>query len=75
MTHRITSRRKVVVGAAVSVLTLAIAATPTGRQMAVDMLVDFVGITERVSRLPCWLVDHSKCFSLDRFDPTCPQCI
>ena len=31
--------------------------------------------TERILRFPCWLMDHRRCFSLDRFDPTCPQCM
>ena len=57
------------------VLTLAIVITPTARTMAVSALLEFVEITERIARLPRWIVDHSKCFSLDRFDPTCPQCM
>jgi hypothetical protein len=32
-------------------------------------------VTERILRFPCWLLDHEHCFSLDRFDPTCPQCM
>jgi len=75
MTRLLTSHRKFIAGAAVFALALTIAATPAGRQVAVGTLVDFVGITERVARFPCWLVDRSRCFSLDRLDPTCPQCI
>jgi hypothetical protein len=41
----------------------------------VSALVNFAEITEKVERLPCWIVDQSRCFSLDRLDPTCPQCI
>jgi hypothetical protein len=32
-------------------------------------------VTERILRFPCCLIDHKHCFSLDRFDPTCPQCM
>jgi hypothetical protein len=74
MTYSLTNRRKLI-GAAGFMLALSIVATPTGRSVAVSALVDFVEITERVARFPCWLVDHSRCFSLDRLDPTCPQCI
>jgi hypothetical protein len=24
---------------------------------------------------PFWPFGHSKCFNLDRFDPTCPHCL
>ena len=75
MNQTVTTRRKFIVGAAVLVLTLAIAATPTGWSVAVSRLIDFVEITQKVARLPCWTVDHGKCFSLDRLDPTCPQCM
>jgi hypothetical protein len=75
MNHRATSRRKFVTGAGACALALAMIATPSGRSLALTALIDLVEITERVARFPCWIVDHSKCFSMDRFDPTCPQCI
>jgi hypothetical protein len=75
MKHTATTRRKFIAGAAVLVLTLPIVATPTGRSVAASALLDFVEITEKVARLPCWIVDHSRCLSLDRLDPTCPQCM
>ena len=70
-----TPRRKFIAEAAVLVLTFAMVAVPTGRRVSVSALLVFVEITEKVARLPCWLVDHSRCFSLDRLDPTCPQCM
>jgi len=70
-----TTRRKFIAETAVLVLTFAMVAVPTGRRVSVSALLDFVEITEKVARLPCWLVDHSRCFSLDRLDPTCPQCM
>ena len=24
---------------------------------------------------PFWPFEHGKCFTLDRFDPTCPRCL
>ena len=75
MTHCVTNLPKVIAGAAACALVLAVIATPTGRSMILSALVDFVEIAERVVRFPCRIVDHSKCFSLDRFDPTCPQCL
>ena len=75
MRQAITTRRKFIGGAAMVVLTLAIVITPTGRTMAVSALLEFLEITERIARLPRWIVDHNRCLSLDRFDPTCPQCM
>ncbi len=75
MTQRVTSHSKLIVGVAVLALSLTIVGTPTARNVSVAALVDFAEITERVARFPCWLVDHSRCFPLDRLDPTCPQCI
>jgi hypothetical protein len=74
MKNTATTRRGFIFGAAAFVLTLAIAATPAGRSMAGRALLDFVEINERVARLPCRIVDNSWYLSLDRFDPTCPQC-
>jgi hypothetical protein len=76
MRQAATTRRKFIAGAGAACLfALAIVAAPTGRSVAMSALLDFVEITERVARLPCWIVDHSKRLSLDRLDPTCPQCM
>jgi hypothetical protein len=75
MTYSRINRRRFIVGVVVSTLALAFVATSSGLSVAVSALVDFAEITERVARFPGWLVDHSRCFSLDRLDPTCPQCI
>jgi hypothetical protein len=73
MKQSVTTRRKFISGAAALALTLAIVATPTCRGLAASALLDFAEINEEVARLPCWIVDHIRCLSLDRFDPTCPQ--
>jgi len=75
MVNGVTTLRRFIVGSAVPGLAFAIAATPTGRNAAVSALVNFAEITEKVGRLPCWIVDQSRCFSLGRLDPTCAQCI
>ena len=75
MKQAATTRRKFIAGAGACLFALAIVATPSGRSVAVSALLDFVEITERITRLPCSIVAHSRCLTLDRFDPTCPQCM
>ena len=75
MNHRPIDRRKFMAWTVTIVLSVAAAGMPFGQWIAIGGLVQFGQITERVARFPCWLVDHSRCFSLDRFDPTCPQCL
>ena len=75
MTERVTNRRRLVAGGVASVLALAIVATPAGRVVVLASLVHVAEIGTKILRLPCHLFDHSKCFSLDRLDPTCPQCM
>ncbi len=75
MTERVTNRRRLMAGIVASVLALAVLATPTGRAVALASLVHVAEAGTKILRLPCWIVDHSKCFSLDRLDPTCPQCM
>lgn len=75
MNHGVIHRRKVIAGLGTCALALAVLATPAARTVALSALVNFTEITARVLRIPCWITNHSKCFSLDRFDPTCPQCM
>jgi hypothetical protein len=75
MTYPRTNRRKLIIGIAAFTLALTIVATPAGRGAAVNATSVLIETTERIMRFPCWLVDHRRCFSLDRLDPTCPQCI
>lgn len=69
------SRRKLVRYAAVVVLALLVLRTPTVQRVVAEALIESIQITERTLRLPCALLDHDHCFSLDRLDPTCPQCL
>ena len=75
MNHLVMNRRRLVTGIAVCALVAAILVTPTGRAVVLVFLVHVVEIGYKILRLPCWIVDQSRCFSLDRLDPTCPQCI
>jgi hypothetical protein len=73
--NELVCRRKSAVQAMVVLLTIAGLSTPTARTALAAGLVGFVDVTERILRFPCCLMDHKHCFSLDRFDPTCPQCM
>ena len=75
MNHLVVNRRRLVTGIAVCALVAAILVTPTGRAVVLGSLVHVAEIGSKILRLPCWIVDHSKCFNLDRLDPTCPQCL
>ena len=66
------TRRRFATGIAVCALATATLATPTGRAVVLASLVHVAEAATKVLRLPCWIVDHSKCFSMDRMDPTCP---
>jgi hypothetical protein len=74
MTLRITSRQRFAVYATV-VMAIVVLRTPVAQSAVLGGLVGFADTTERILRFPCWLMDHRHCFSLDRFDPTCPQCM
>ena len=75
MTRRITARQRTIVRAAVIVLAIAVLRTPAAQSAVLGGLVGFADVTERILRFPCRLLDHRHCFSLDRFDPTCPRCM
>ena len=75
MNHLVVNRRRLVSGIAVCALVAAILVTPTGRAVVLGSLVHVAEIGSKILRLPGWIVDHSKCFNLDRLDPTCPQCM
>ncbi len=69
------TRRRLITGISVCALVTATFATPTGRAVVLVSLVHVAEIGSKLLRLPCWILDHSKCFNLDRLDPTCPQCM
>ncbi|MDR3723691.1 MAG: hypothetical protein P4K83_04300 [Terracidiphilus sp.] len=61
--------------AALIVLALLTLRIPAVQNAIAGALIEFVEITQRTLRLPCALLNHDRCFSLDRFDPTCPLCM
>lgn len=75
MTLRTVTHNKLVIHATVVVLVIVVLRMPAAHRVIVGGLVEFANITGQVMRFPCWLLDHSRCFSLDRLDPTCPQCM
>jgi hypothetical protein len=75
MNELVVRRRKFAVQATVILLTIAVLSTPAARTVLAAGLVGFADVTERILRFPCCLMDHEHCFSLDRLDPTCPQCM
>jgi len=74
MPHLI-NRRRLFVKAGLIALALLVLAMPATQNVLACALDQFAEITERALHFPCTLLDHSKCFTLDRFDPTCPQCL
>jgi hypothetical protein len=75
MNELVVRRGKFAVQATVILLTIAVLSTPAARTVLAAGLVGFADVTERILRFPCCLMDHEHCFSLDRLDPTCPQCM
>jgi hypothetical protein len=70
-----TNRRRSIAAVAAIVLALIALRTLAVQGILIGGFIEFTQITEKASRFPCWLVTHTHCFSLDRFDPTCPQCM
>ena len=75
MTLRTATHSKLVIHAAVIVLAVAVLRMPAAQSVVLGGLVEFADMTECIVRFPCWLLGHKHCFSLDRLDPTCPQCM
>ncbi len=67
--------RRLFVWAGLIARALFILALPATQNVLAFALDECAEITERAMRFSCTLLDHSKCFTLDRFDPTCPQCL
>ena len=75
MTQAKTNRRKLAGYVALAVVTLLVFRIPAVQNVIAEALVEFIQITERTLRFPRALLDHDRCFSPDRFDPTCPPCL
>jgi hypothetical protein len=75
MTHRSVSRRRFVANAGLVALALLVLTMPATQNVLACALDEFTEITERALHFPCTLLEHGKCFTLNRLDPTCPQCL
>lgn len=71
----VTARRNLLLKTTASLLVLAISALPGVLRRAESVFTEFVQIEETATQLPCKLIAGFRNFSLDRLDPTCPQCI
>lgn len=56
-------------------LTVALLITPSVQTLAMGAIGNVVEGSMKSLIKPIWPFGHSKCFNLDRFDPTCPQCL
>jgi hypothetical protein len=67
-------RCRLLVNATLVAVVLLLLALPATQNALAFALEESTEITKRLLHIPCALLDHDKCFSLDRLDPTCPQC-
>lgn len=74
MMPHLMNRHRLFVNAGLIALALFVLAMPAAQNVLAFALDEFTEITERVLHFPCTLLNHTHCFTLDRFDPTCPQC-
>ena len=72
MARCVTKRFRLVFTIVLCALVVAILATPAGRDMVLALLVHIAEVGAKILHLPCQNLDHSKCFTLGRMDPTCP---
>jgi len=69
------NRRRLLLHTAIIVVLLLAARLQTTQRILVANLVEFAVSTQRLMHFPCWALAHTRCLSLDRLDPTCPQCL
>jgi hypothetical protein len=73
-TLTITRRNRLIVSVSASMLALALLLSPVGRSSVASMLDWLIQTVDAVTEFPCKIVTDIRHFSLDRLDPTCPQC-
>jgi len=74
-THTITRRSRFILPVSASMLALALLISPVGRGCIGSTFDWFVQTVDAVTEFPCRIVTNIRHFSLDRLDPTCPQCL
>ncbi len=70
----ITRRNRLVLSFSASMLAVALLVSPIGRSSVASTLDWFVQTLDAGTEFPCRIVNNIRHFSLDRLDPTCPQC-
>ena len=73
-TLTITRRSRFILSFGASMLAFALLITPVGRSSVASTLDWFAQTVDAVTEFPCKIVTDIRHFSLDRLDPTCPQC-
>ena len=73
-TLTITRRSRFILSFGASMLALALLVSPVGRSSVASTLDWFIQTVDAVTEFPCKIVTDIPHFSLDRLDPTCPQC-
>lgn len=73
-TLTITRRSRLVLSFSAFMLALALLVPPVGRSSVASTLDWFAQTADAVTEFPCKIVTDIRHFSLDRLDPTCPQC-
>jgi hypothetical protein len=73
-TLTIRRRNRLILSVSASMLALALLLSPVGRSSVASTLDWFAQTVGTVTEFPCKIVTDIRHFSLDRLDPTCPQC-
>ncbi len=73
-TLTITRRNRLIVSVSASMLALALLVSPVGRSSVASTLDCFVQTVDAATEFPYRIVNNIRHFSVDRLDPTCPQC-
>jgi len=73
-TLTITRRSRFILSFGASMLALALLITSVGRSSVASTLDWFIQTVDAVTEFPCKIVTDIRHFSLDRLDPTCPEC-
>jgi len=73
-TLTITRRYRLILSVSASMLALALLLSPFGRSSVASTLDWFIQTVDTVTEFSCRTVNNIRHYSLDRLDPTCPQC-
>ena len=73
-TLTITRRNRLILSVSASLLALTLLVSPVGRNSVASTLDCIIQTVDAVTEFPCKIVTNIRHFSLDRLDPTCPQC-